>query len=162
MYATAAPALVGGTAFSTAGGIKVGRFVILYQEFAKRIGTKRSETQQSSRPAYEAYSSISFTANRHRSSDNGILDRILEEYRTRDLRAIYVDVSYPSEMEELARRARHYTPTALLRDLRKLEREVPILAVHLKPSLRDRVAREIARLRHPWLRVAEIGRDVRW
>lgn len=82
--------------------------------------------------------------------------------RTSDLRAIYVDVSYPSEMEPLARRARHYTPTSLLRDLKKLERDVPILAVHLKPSLRDRVAREIARLRHPRLRVAEIGRDVRW
>ncbi len=82
--------------------------------------------------------------------------------RTRDLRAIYVDVSYPSDMEELARRARHFTPTSLLRDLRKLERAVPILAVHLKPTLRDRVAREIAALRHPRLRVAEIGRDVRW
>jgi cAMP phosphodiesterase len=82
--------------------------------------------------------------------------------RTRDLRAIYVDVSYPSEMEPLARRARHFTPTSLLRDLEKLERDVPILAVHLKPSLRDRVVREIARLRHPRLRVAEIGRDLRW
>jgi trk system potassium uptake protein TrkH len=80
--------LVGGAAFSTAGGIKVGRFVILYQEFAKRIGTKRTETQESYRPAHEVYSSISFTANPHRSSDNGILDRIREEYRTRDLREL--------------------------------------------------------------------------
>lgn len=80
--------MVGGTAFSTAGGIKVGRFVILYQEFAKRIGKTRSEMQQSSRPAHEAYSSISSTANPHRSSDNGILDRIREEYRTRDFREI--------------------------------------------------------------------------
>jgi cAMP phosphodiesterase len=82
--------------------------------------------------------------------------------RTRNLRAIYVDVSYPSDMEALARRARHFTPTSLLRDLAKLERDVPILAVHLKPALRDRVAREIAALRHPQLRVAEIGKDVRW
>jgi trk system potassium uptake protein TrkH len=80
--------LVGGTAFSTAGGIKIGRFVILYQEFAKRIGTKRSETQQSFRPPHEAYSSISSTANPHRSEDNGILERIREEYRTRDVREI--------------------------------------------------------------------------
>jgi trk system potassium uptake protein TrkH len=80
--------LVGGTAFSTAGGIKVGRFVILYQEFAKRIGKRRSEMQESYRPSHEAYSSISFTANPHRSSDDGILDRIKEEYRTRDFREI--------------------------------------------------------------------------
>jgi trk system potassium uptake protein TrkH len=80
--------LVGGTAFSTAGGIKVGRFVILYQEFAKRIGTRRSEIQESYRPAHESLSSISSTANPHRSSDSGIIDRIREEYRTRDLREL--------------------------------------------------------------------------
>ena len=79
--------LIGGAAFSTAGGIKVGRFVILYQEFAKRIGTKKSEMHQSS-PSDEAYSSISSTANPHRSKDNGILERIREEYRTRDFREI--------------------------------------------------------------------------
>src|ERR671915_101711 len=32
--------LVGGTAFSTAGGIKVGRFVVLYQEFTKKSREK--------------------------------------------------------------------------------------------------------------------------
>lgn len=79
--------MVGGTAFSTAGGIKVGRFVILYQEFAKRIGTKKSEMQES-QPIHEALSSISSTANPHRSEDNGILERIREEYRTRDFKEI--------------------------------------------------------------------------
>ncbi|OLC24296.1 MAG: hypothetical protein AUJ08_04105 [Thaumarchaeota archaeon 13_1_40CM_3_50_5] len=79
--------MVGGTAFSTAGGIKVGRFVILYQEFAKRIGMKRSEMHQFT-AIHEAYSSISSTANPHRSEDNGILERIREEYRTRDFREI--------------------------------------------------------------------------
>jgi trk system potassium uptake protein TrkH len=83
--------LIGGTAFSTAGGIKVGRLVILYQEFAKRIGMKKSETQESFRPAHEAYSSISSTANPHRSrdnGDNGFLDKLREDYRTRDFREI--------------------------------------------------------------------------
>jgi trk system potassium uptake protein TrkH len=79
--------LVGGTAFSTAGGIKVGRFVILYQDFAKRIGTKKSEMNQSSQ-VHEAYSSISSTANPHRSEDSDMLDRILKEYRTRDFREV--------------------------------------------------------------------------
>jgi cAMP phosphodiesterase len=82
--------------------------------------------------------------------------------RTRNLRAIYVDVSYPSTMAALARRARHFTPSALLRDLKKLKRDVPILAVHLKPSLRDEVAGEIESLRDPRLSVAVIGRDDRW
>jgi trk system potassium uptake protein TrkH len=75
--------LIGGTAFSTAGGIKVGRFVILYQEFAKRIGKQRSEVQHESL-GHEAYSSISFTANPHRSEDTSMLDRLRYDYRTRD------------------------------------------------------------------------------
>jgi trk system potassium uptake protein TrkH len=79
--------LVGGTAFSTAGGIKVGRFVILYQEISKRIGKKRSEIQQSSL-VHEAYSSISSTANPHRSEDSSMLDRLRDDYRTRDFHEI--------------------------------------------------------------------------
>jgi trk system potassium uptake protein TrkH len=79
--------LIGGTAFSTAGGIKVGRFVILYQEFAKRIGKKRSELQHSSL-RHEAYSSISSTANPHRSEDSSMLDRLRDDYRTRDFHEI--------------------------------------------------------------------------
>ncbi len=35
--------LVGGTAFSTAGGIKIGRFIVLYQEFTKRRLKRRLE-----------------------------------------------------------------------------------------------------------------------
>lgn len=79
--------LVGGTAFSTAGGIKVGRFVILYQEFSKRIGMRRTEMQESNL-VHEAYSSISSTANPHRSEDSSMLDRLRDDYRTRDFREI--------------------------------------------------------------------------
>ncbi len=36
--------LIGGTAFSTAGGIKVGRFIVLYEEFTKK-SERRIELQ---------------------------------------------------------------------------------------------------------------------
>ena len=100
--------MVGGTAFSTAGGIKIGRFVILYQEFAKRIG-KKSE-MQSFKPAHEAYSSISSTANPHRSEDNGIPDRI-QEYRTGDLKEI------AEKQGELLRVVREVMGTRLVREI---------------------------------------------
>src|ERR671918_677835 len=71
--------LVGGTAFSTAGGIKVGRFVILYQEFAKRSREKDrtaiSETSTSS--------SISSTSNPYRSTE--FLTRLQDEHRKSNL-----------------------------------------------------------------------------
>lgn len=80
--------LVGGTAFSTAGGIKVGRFVILYQEFSRRIGRKTmaEPSQYSMEP--ETLTSISSFANPYRTSENGMLDRLREEYRERDFREI--------------------------------------------------------------------------
>jgi trk system potassium uptake protein TrkH len=71
--------LVGGTAFSTAGGIKVGRFVVLYQEFAKKSKEKDrtsiSETS-TSRP-------ISSTTNPYRSTE--FLTRLRDEHRKRNL-----------------------------------------------------------------------------
>lgn len=79
--------MVGGAAFSTAGGIKIGRFVILYHEISKRIGRKAMEKQLSYSATQPAYTSISSTANPHRSPDgaaNGIIDQLREEYRKRD------------------------------------------------------------------------------
>jgi trk system potassium uptake protein TrkH len=75
--------LVGGCAFSTAGGIKVGRILILYQEVSKRIGGKaKGKLTPTSRPSY---TSISSTANPQRSSDNGnFFDQLMQDYRQRD------------------------------------------------------------------------------
>lgn len=71
--------LVGGTAFSTAGGIKVGRFVLLYQELTKKSREKNrtaiSETSTSS--------SISSTSNPYRSTE--FLTRLRDEHRKSNL-----------------------------------------------------------------------------
>lgn len=74
--------LVGGTAFSTAGGIKVGRFVLLYQEFVRKSGEKdRSVITGSS-----TSTSISSTANPYRSTE--FLGRLQEERRKLDLEEV--------------------------------------------------------------------------
>jgi len=54
--------LIGGAAFSTAGGIKVGRLVILYQEFSRKKGEKDTSTITGHSPSV----SISSTPNPHR------------------------------------------------------------------------------------------------
>jgi cAMP phosphodiesterase len=63
--------------------------------------------------------------------------------RCERLKAVFVDVSYPNELEELAAASRHFTPQTLARDLRKLEREAQVFAV-------------------PPVFVAEIGREYEW
>jgi trk system potassium uptake protein len=71
--------LVGGTAFSTAGGIKVGRFIVLYEEFTK----KSSEKDRTAIMETSTSSSISSTANPYRSTE--FLTRLPEEHRKRNL-----------------------------------------------------------------------------
>jgi trk system potassium uptake protein len=74
--------LVGGTAFSTAGGIKVGRFLVLYQEFTK----KSREKDRTAITGTSTSTSISSTANPYRSTE--FLTRFPEEHRKRNLEEV--------------------------------------------------------------------------
>jgi trk system potassium uptake protein TrkH len=71
--------LVGGTAFSTAGGIKVGRFLVLYQEFTK----KSKEKDRTAISETSITRSISSTTNPYRSTE--FLTRLPDEHRKRNL-----------------------------------------------------------------------------
>ncbi len=75
------------------------------------------------------------------------------------LRAVFVDVSYPNEMETLARDSKHLTPLGLDLELRKLRVSVPVYAVHLKPQFRSRTVEQLAALGRPNVAVGEIGRE---
>jgi len=73
--------LIGGAAFSTAGGIKVGRLVLLYQEFSK----KTKEKDVSSHAASTSLS-ISSAVNPYRSSD--FLVRLRDDQRKQGLEEV--------------------------------------------------------------------------
>ena len=75
------------------------------------------------------------------------------------LKGIFVDVSYPDEMDELAAVSKHLTPRSLALELQKLQRRVPVLAVHLKPQFHAVVRRQLADLGRADIEVAEIGRE---
>lgn len=79
-----------------------------------------------------------------------------------NLKAIFVDVSYPNELEELAAASKHFTPQSLAADLQKLNREVDIYAVHIKPSNRQQVIAQLQALNNPRITAAEIGRVYQW
>jgi trk system potassium uptake protein len=102
--------LVGGTAFSTAGGIKVGRFIVLYREFVKKSGEKERMTM---RGGY-ASTSISSTANPYRSSD--FLARLHEEHQKRNL-------------EELVERQEHIVKRVLVIMSKKVVREILFIII---------------------------------
>ncbi|MEW6130690.1 MAG: 3',5'-cyclic-nucleotide phosphodiesterase [Acidobacteriota bacterium] len=79
-----------------------------------------------------------------------------------NLKAIFVDVSYPNELEGLARVAKHFTPESLAGDLQKLKCEAEIYAMHIKPSHHRQVIAQLRALNHPRLFIAEVGRVYEW
>jgi cAMP phosphodiesterase len=93
-------------------------------------------------------------------SDTYKTDRFwAEANRLPNLRAIFVDVSFPSTEEPLAERSGHLTPRSLYEEMSKIEGEPMIYAVHIKPFFRSAVIDELAGLGHPRIKVAEIGQD---
>jgi hypothetical protein len=66
-------------------------------------------------------------------------------------------------MAELAEVSRHFTPASLGKELEKLNHNgIDILAVHLKPSYRELIIRELGALNIPKLGVMEPGRTYTW
>ncbi|RMG52034.1 MAG: 3',5'-cyclic-nucleotide phosphodiesterase [Acidobacteria bacterium] len=100
---------------------------------------------------------VLFTSDTHHTDDIWQLANRLD-----NLKAIFVDVSYPNELENLAAAAKHLTPQSLDEELHKLQQEIPIYAVHLKPQFHTQVSMELQRLNRKNVFVAEIGREYVW
>lgn len=93
-------------------------------------------------------------------SDTGPTDAIWQLARECDkLRAIFIDLSFPNRLTWLARTSCHHSPETLVEELPKIERDIPIYAIHLKPAYREQVVAELEALQNPRIRVAEIGRE---
>jgi ribonuclease BN (tRNA processing enzyme) len=67
--------------------------------------------------------------------------------RTERLRAVIVEVSFPSRMQWVADVSLHLTPTTLAGELAKLKRDVPVYLYHLKPACLDELRAELAATR---------------
>lgn len=80
----------------------------------------------------------------------------------RNLKAVFAEVSFPNEMAKLAEASKHLTPELLAVELGKLNREVDVYAVHIKPAYRADVIRQLAALGKPRVSVAEIDRVYEW
>ncbi len=78
-----------------------------------------------------------------------------------DLKAAFIEASFPNEMGDLARVSRHLTPELLAREFAKLGKpDVPVYTYHLKPRFRDRIAEELRQLGIPNIAVMEEGQTL--
>lgn len=77
------------------------------------------------------------------------------------LKAAFIETSFPNEMDELARIAKHLTPAMLAEEFAKLARpELPVYAYHLKPRFREQIRQELGQLGIHHLTALEEGQTL--
>jgi cAMP phosphodiesterase len=94
------------------------------------------------------------------SGDTGPTDLLWKEInRMRNVRAVFVDTSFPNRLQELADVSGHLTPQTLDEQIRKIDRpeSMAILAYHLKPAYVSALTEEIAALGRDYVRVTRLG-----
>jgi ribonuclease BN (tRNA processing enzyme) len=81
------------------------------------------------------------------SGDTGPTDALwAAARRVPHVRAVILECSFPSRMDELACVAKHFTPDLVARELPKLPPGAPVWIFHLKPQFRDETVAELRRI----------------
>ena len=69
--------------------------------------------------------------------------------RTPDLKGIFIEVSFPDSMMDIAIQSKHLTPTLLAREFRKIGKpDLPLYVYHMKPTVREAIIQEIIQLEY--------------
>lgn len=93
-------------------------------------------------------------------SDTGATERIWQvANECAKLRAVFVDLSFPTALTELARVSLHHSPPTLSEEVEKLRTDVAVYGVHLKQPYRDQIIAEVAAMDKPRFTVAEVGHE---
>lgn len=82
--------------------------------------------------------------------------------RVRDLRAIFLEVSFSDTQAAVARASCHLTPRDLPGELAKAPEQIPVYLYHMKPPSLLRIRREVAALSQPRLRLLDSERSFRF
>lgn len=78
-----------------------------------------------------------------------------------NLKAVFIEASFPDEMNELAWDSRHLTPKLLRQEFQKIGKpDLPIYVYHLKPRFRSRIAAQLRQLDIPNLHILTEGQEI--
>jgi ribonuclease BN (tRNA processing enzyme) len=95
------------------------------------------------------------------SSDTGPTEALWAEARARiDLKAIFVECSFPDSMSEIADVAKHLTPATLHQEMRKFPTGVPVNLYHMKPPTLPELRADVAALSDPRIRILDDGDEL--
>jgi ribonuclease BN (tRNA processing enzyme) len=95
------------------------------------------------------------------SGDTGPTERLWKRANAeKRLKALFVELSFPSRLQALADVSGHLTPATLAKELTKIERDgQPVLLYHLKPAFMAELERELKALRLDNVRILERGEE---
>lgn len=94
-------------------------------------------------------------------TDTGPTDAIWKlACNTPNLRAVFLEVTFPENQAWLAAVAKHLTPKLFAGEIRKMPAGVAVYAIHLKARCLDKVRAEVAALKLTQVAVLEPGREV--
>ncbi len=97
------------------------------------------------------------------SSDTGPTERFWELVnKTRNLKAVVTETSFPNELQDLANVSGHLTPQTLDTELRKLKRDVPVFLYHAKPRHLARIRVQVRALKRRKLSFLTQGKTYRF
>ena len=96
-------------------------------------------------------------------SDTAPTDAIWKKLNDTDnLRAVFLEASFPNSMAWLAEKSMHLTPGLFAVELQKLNHDVPIVVVHVKAEFHDLVLSELKALQLSNLQVGEVDHEYRF
>lgn len=96
-------------------------------------------------------------------SDTGPTELVWEvANRTKNLKAVITEASFPNEEEGLARASGHMTPELLERELQKLGRRTRVLITHLKPGHRTLITKQLRSLGLKRMELLQQGKTYRF
>jgi ribonuclease BN (tRNA processing enzyme) len=78
--------------------------------------------------------------------------------RTPNLKAVFLEATFPNSMAELAEVSKHLTPSLFAREIGKLKRRTRIVAVHIKARYREQIVSELENLGIPELEIGAIDK----
>jgi len=93
------------------------------------------------------------------SSDTGPTKRLWEvANRTKNLKALCLEVSFDNALQPIADLSLHLTPQTVASELRQLKSRVPVLLHHLKPTCQAKIHEQVRALQNPDLGFLEQGK----
>ena len=81
--------------------------------------------------------------------------------REPNLKAVFIETSFPDEMGDLALASKHLTPTLLQQEFQKIGKpDLPLYVYHLKPQFRERITAQLKGLHIPNLHILTEGQEI--